>query len=64
MQFQNVLFSINLLIGFDFLPENSNTIFLLSYNILKCEAHKEVNLYLSYKVNINRMGKEYLKTKR
>lgn len=32
--------------------------------MLKYKAHKEVNPYLTYKVNINKMEKEYLKAKK
>lgn len=50
--------------GFVFLPPNPNNIFLSPYNILKCEACRKVILYQAYKVNINRMEKQYKGAKR
>lgn len=49
--------------GFSFLPPRPNNIFLLAFNILKYEAHKEVILYWAYKVNINRMKNKFEEAK-
>lgn len=50
--------------GFVFLPPNPNNIFLSPYNILNCEGHRKFILYQAYKVNINRMEKQYKRAKR